>query len=149
VVLVPEPTLQLQGYHQRLSAALSQCPADRLHRRLPLHSLAMIVAHVAVSETYWTACAIQQRRLDYEEMDELYDRELGIRGYDDCFERETPVLITRSSRQIAELAERSLAYVLRHLASADADRQQYLGYVLAHSAYHAGEADQWMRMAST
>jgi hypothetical protein len=148
MTMVPESPLQLQGYHARLRRALSNCPVDRLHARRPIHSLAMIAAHVAVSEVYWTQCAILQRRLEYEEMDDLYDRELGIRGYDDCFERETPVLITRSAPQIAQLVERSLEYTIHHLASADSNCMQIFGYVLAHTAYHAGEADQWIRTLS-
>jgi hypothetical protein len=143
--MVAEPQLQLKEYHARLSSALSTCPADRLHQRRPIHSLAMIAAHVAVSEIYWTQCAIEQRRLEYEDMDDLYDRELGIRGYDDCFERETPVLITRTAAQVSLLAHRSLEYAIRHLAGAGPDRLGVLGYVLAHTAYHAGEADQWLR----
>ncbi len=146
--MVAQPQLQLREYHARLRSALSACPTDLLHQRRPIHSLAMIAAHVAVSEIYWTRCAMEQRRLDYEDMEDLYDRELGIRGYDDCFERETPVLITRSAAQIAALVDRSLDYAVRHLASAGSDRLEVFGYVLAHSAYHAGEADQWLRALS-
>ncbi len=143
--MVPQLPVLLREYHARLRHALVQCPAGSLHGRRPIHSLAMIAAHVAVSEIYWTQCAIQQRRLEYEDMEDLYDRELGIRGYDDCFERDTPVLVTRSAQQVVQLVDRSLDYAIRHLASAGPDRMEVFGYVLAHTAYHTGEAGHWMR----